>query len=235
MSQVFLLVFGALALLGFGAGVGYWFGSGGRQRGRAEELQQELEDYRAQVGEHFAKTAEHFQTIGREYRSLYEHMASGAEALCDRRDAEARLSFLPTPLPGSDREGPAAVDDRDAISDTGEAMVDAENERVEASTDAEGDARKVDAEVAEAASLDDDGTTPESRARASGGESAPHESDDEHPVEPDAEMAVEADAETRVGSDTEKGSADDDGGAAGESPEVLVEESSETDADRTYH
>jgi uncharacterized membrane-anchored protein YhcB (DUF1043 family) len=97
MSETALIVLGAIGLLAAGTGLGYWLAQL-RARGesaRANEVRQEFEDYRREVTQHFGQTAEHFRAIGREYRDLYEHMASGADSLCDRGAADLKLSFAP--------------------------------------------------------------------------------------------------------------------------------------------
>lgn len=97
MSETTLIVLGAVGFLAIGAGLGYWLAQL-RTRGetaRADEVRQEFEEYQRKVTQHFGQTAEHFRAIGREYRDLYEHMASGADSLCDRNAAEVKLSFAP--------------------------------------------------------------------------------------------------------------------------------------------
>lgn len=146
MGQILFAVLGAVVFFAAGAGLGYWYAIGGRKRKRAEEIQQEFDAYRDRVGNHFAQTAEHFRTIGREYRALYDHMASGADALCDPQAVDGRLSFMPAPPSDETR----AADSADKASDP-----------VSASA------------AAEAAG--DDESTPDQRARGLGGESAPAE------------------------------------------------------------
>jgi uncharacterized membrane-anchored protein YhcB (DUF1043 family) len=97
MSETVLIVLGAIGLLAAGTGLGYWLATL-RTRGesaRADEVRQEFEAYRRNVTQHFGQTAEHFRAIGREYRNLYEHMASGADSLCDRESVDVKLSFAP--------------------------------------------------------------------------------------------------------------------------------------------
>ena len=127
MSETAFIVLGAIGLLGAGAGLGYWLAQL-RSRGesaRADEVRQEFEDYRREVTQHFGQTAEHFRAIGREYRDLYEHMASGAGSLCDRDAADLKLSFAPKAILESiaeeRQESPAprdfAPDERPAAND----------------------------------------------------------------------------------------------------------------------
>jgi uncharacterized membrane-anchored protein YhcB (DUF1043 family) len=97
MSETILIVLGAIGLLAAGGGLGFWLAQL-RLRGeshKADEVQQQFDDYRREVTQHFGQTAEHFKAIGREYRELYEHMASGADSLCDREAADMKLSFAP--------------------------------------------------------------------------------------------------------------------------------------------
>lgn len=97
MSETILIVLGAIGFLAAGTGLGYWLAHL-RARGesaKASEVQQQFDDYRQEVSQHFGRTAEHFRAIGREYRELYEHMASGADSLCDREAVDVKLSFAP--------------------------------------------------------------------------------------------------------------------------------------------
>jgi uncharacterized membrane-anchored protein YhcB (DUF1043 family) len=59
------------------------------RHGRTHQLQLELEqlkenfrDYRDQVTHHFMRTSELVQEMTQSYRSVYEHLASGAQHLC---------------------------------------------------------------------------------------------------------------------------------------------------------
>jgi uncharacterized membrane-anchored protein YhcB (DUF1043 family) len=97
MSETILIVLGGVGLLAAGGALGFWLAHV-RMRGesaRADEVREQFDDYRHEVTQHFGRTAEHFKAIGREYRELYEHMASGADSLCDREAADVKLSFAP--------------------------------------------------------------------------------------------------------------------------------------------
>jgi uncharacterized membrane-anchored protein YhcB (DUF1043 family) len=97
MSETILIVLGAIGLLAAGGGLGFWLAQW-RMRSessKADEVQQQFDDYRREVTQHFGQTAEHFKAIGREYRELYEHMAGGADSLCDRDALDTKLSFEP--------------------------------------------------------------------------------------------------------------------------------------------
>lgn len=97
MSETIWFVLGAIGLLIAGAGLGYWIAQlgVGRQAAKAENVQKSFDEYRREVTEHFGRTAEHFRLIGQQYRELYEHMASGADSLCDRRATDGKLPFEP--------------------------------------------------------------------------------------------------------------------------------------------
>jgi len=142
MSETILIVLGAVGFLAIGTGLGYWLAQL-RTRGetaRADEVRQEFEEYQRKVTQHFGQTAEHFRAIGREYRDLYEHMASGADSLCDRDAAEVKLSFAPKAILESiaeeQPESPAprdfAVDEEAAADTPAEAAPQVAEEAVEA-------------------------------------------------------------------------------------------------------
>jgi uncharacterized membrane-anchored protein YhcB (DUF1043 family) len=80
-----------------GGGAGYWIGRSGvgGSRARVEKAEAELNEYKRSVTEHFDQTATHFQVIGEQYRELYEHMATGAHALCEPGEAGKQLLFAP--------------------------------------------------------------------------------------------------------------------------------------------
>lgn len=96
MTTVGLISIGVL-ILAVGIGLGFLFGHTLRKRelAKVSDVQDELNQYRRDVSEHFNQTAVHFQSIGRQYRDLYEHMATGAGALCDASVAGRELPFSP--------------------------------------------------------------------------------------------------------------------------------------------
>ena len=105
MSAFVLIGAGVLLLLA-GVGLGFWLGTIGRKQEaeKVSDLQKELDDYRRNVTTHFNVTAEKFQKIGVEYRKLYEHMASGAAALCHSEPSEGRLEFPTVELLAGDEQ-----------------------------------------------------------------------------------------------------------------------------------
>lgn len=224
MAQVLIMIVGGLLLLAAGAGLGYWFALVGRQRGRADVLQQELDDYRDEVNRHFATTADHFQTIGREYRALYQHMASGAESLCDPQRIDGRLPFGPQLIDPeihsethgethgdgdvrSDRDvDTVAVQSGDPPAVVESVAADDADETPDDVLVAEDRGEKPVVEAPEDAAEDGefDDTTPDQRARAA--ESSYDEDDeaarDEKPGSPTADAGAEVIAEESDPSDS---------------------------------
>lgn len=108
-----LLVSTAVVILLVGGGIGFWIGRSGigGSKARVDKAEAELEEYKRNVSQHFGQTAAHFQAIGKQYRELYDHMANGAEALCEPDDAGAKLLFAP----GADA---ASTDLKEQAADT---------------------------------------------------------------------------------------------------------------------
>lgn len=153
MSEMVLVVLGAIGLLAAGTGLGYWLAQL-RTRGesaRADEVRQEFEDYRREVTRHFGQTAEHFRAIGREYRDLYEHMASGADSLCDREAVDLKLSFAPKAILESiadeQREPPAPRDFATDEQPAGDEPVDDEPPAAEDAADTSRKETKAESET----------------------------------------------------------------------------------------
>jgi uncharacterized membrane-anchored protein YhcB (DUF1043 family) len=90
---VLLLITGAVCAL-----AGYTFAQARqRQAGggkSAEELKSELAEYRDDVSEHFQTTATLLHEMTEQYRSVYEHMAAGAQTLCDPERSTSQLEHL---------------------------------------------------------------------------------------------------------------------------------------------
>ncbi|MFQ5643593.1 MAG: YhcB family protein [Thiogranum sp.] len=122
-----------------GAGLTYLMAGSNRRRAielqeKLDQLQQELDDYRDQVGQHFRKTSELVQAMTDSYRNVYEHLARGSEVLCQDPVSTPRLD-LPqqTRLDSAPGADTAASDN--AVS---EAFSDAETDSIddELNTDA---------------------------------------------------------------------------------------------------
>jgi len=83
----------AVALLSLGLGIACGWALGMRRKSKRDviiDLETRLEraiesraDYEAEVAEHFARTAELLNRMTQDYREVYNHLASGAENLCD--------------------------------------------------------------------------------------------------------------------------------------------------------
>ena len=82
-----------------------------------QENNKEHQEYKDHVSEHFSESADMFGDITEKYRSLYEHMSSGAYKLCDRRSIPRELATSHVNI--------LAVESPDVspkLTDTGEAM-----------------------------------------------------------------------------------------------------------------
>ena len=59
-----------------------------------EQSREELSNYRSQVTSHFQETAHRVNALTENYRNVYEHLARGAQDLCDKSDAPELMSEL---------------------------------------------------------------------------------------------------------------------------------------------
>jgi uncharacterized membrane-anchored protein YhcB (DUF1043 family) len=59
-----------------------------------EQSREELSNYRSQVTSHFRETAHRVNALTENYRNVYEHLARGAQDLCDKSDAPELMSEL---------------------------------------------------------------------------------------------------------------------------------------------
>ena len=170
------------------------FGRGGSASDakHAQAVQDEFDAYRRNVTEHFGETAEHFRNIGRQYRELYDHMASGAESLCDNDD-RARLAF-------PSLRAIEVVADRDASDVTTDQAASADPSR---------DAEPADA-AAETAEATDD-TAAQSRETAADDVGEPDDVDDARHAKAEA---GDAEDDTSAGSETKDEAAESDDAAA---------------------
>jgi uncharacterized membrane-anchored protein YhcB (DUF1043 family) len=92
-----------------------------RDAARARQLEEELRSaeaehsrYRAQVSEHFGETSRRLRDLTLQYKSVYEHLADGARALCPEGAVEIAPS-LAEALPesvgaASERDDEAQLD-----------------------------------------------------------------------------------------------------------------------------
>lgn len=107
--------------IAFGVGIGYvFFGSNKRTRelrAEMEALQKQFDDYRNQVGKHFLRTSELVQKMTDSYRDVYEHLASGSQALCQDPVSTPRLNIPGTPKLDEKREPDTRRSTTDEYSD----------------------------------------------------------------------------------------------------------------------
>lgn len=61
-------------------------------------LEQQFDGYRQQVTQHFRTTSELVQKMTDSYREVYEHLASGSQALCQTRLGNPTLDFTRQPV-----------------------------------------------------------------------------------------------------------------------------------------
>jgi uncharacterized membrane-anchored protein YhcB (DUF1043 family) len=97
-----------IGLIGFALGLVFGAGAGTLLRGnrkRVHELEEELagleqqfDDYRQQVTGHFRTTSELVQKMTDSYRDVYEHLASGSQALCQTKLGNPSLDFTQQPV-----------------------------------------------------------------------------------------------------------------------------------------
>ena len=87
------------------------------------ELREKFSDYRDQVTQHFMRTSELVQEMTQSYRAVYEHLATGAQELCE---GEVEAPSLDTPKkdllvenahPDDDGYGDELLGDTPRISD----------------------------------------------------------------------------------------------------------------------
>ena len=64
----------------------------GKLEGQLEDLQNEFREYQDRVGDHFTTTAHLINKLTDTYKDVHEHMANGADVLCEDEDVRNRLS-----------------------------------------------------------------------------------------------------------------------------------------------
>ncbi len=107
-------IIGAVALA-VGGLIGYLLGRSGSDAGQRkalsnqlDEAQAELATYKQDVTEHFEKTAELVNQLTNTYKDVHQHLASGAQSLCEgdtaslalKESMQAKLTAAPeAPIP----------------------------------------------------------------------------------------------------------------------------------------
>jgi len=98
---------------------------GGAEQERDAALDQ-LADYQGQVVDHFSQTSELLKEMTLHYRTIYQHLAQGAEALCPegslRIESQAPMDALGTGVAGEDGEAAATRFDLELDEDDGASM-----------------------------------------------------------------------------------------------------------------
>lgn len=99
MNQPVLLAAGGVLLLILGVALGYLVAAirHSKTQARTDAVKAEYDAYRENVTGHFRETAVQFQALGEQYRSLYRHMADGAQALCETPATADAIGFSPFP------------------------------------------------------------------------------------------------------------------------------------------
>jgi len=123
MWAIGLIVFA----VGIACGAGLVLALSGSGRRAAElqdkldRLQQEFAAYRDQVEQHFRKTSELVQTMTESYRNVYEHLATGSQALCQDPVSTPQLDIPQNAMldteSDSNEDGEPTDTDNDMFSD----------------------------------------------------------------------------------------------------------------------
>lgn len=97
MEENSLWIIGLVALA-VGGVIGYLLGRSGSDAGQRQALssqldaaKEELNSYKQDVTEHFEKTAELVNQLTHTYKDVHQHLASGAQSLCDSDTASLAL------------------------------------------------------------------------------------------------------------------------------------------------
>lgn len=64
----------------------------GKLQGQLDEMHHEFNDYQSKVSDHFSTTSHLINKLTDSYRNVHEHMASGAENLCEDESVKNLLS-----------------------------------------------------------------------------------------------------------------------------------------------
>jgi len=101
MSVMGIVLLG-IGLFFAGAALGFLLGKRGKtaEHAKLQAVETEFDDYRREVSAHFGETASRFQSIGKQYKELYDHLATGSLALCDKQAMQEGIEFAPTVMAG---------------------------------------------------------------------------------------------------------------------------------------
>src|SRR5262245_16919474 len=141
---VLWVVIGAVVMFGAGLLIGLRLGrtrqdhttrrEAAELKAALEQHQEKLRQYQAHVTHHFTQTADLIQTLTADYRAVYEHLAIGAQLLCNGQvkalnpealrehllpspsDEEARVATLaPQPAPSLTAGQPSLTEENHAL------------------------------------------------------------------------------------------------------------------------
>jgi uncharacterized membrane-anchored protein YhcB (DUF1043 family) len=102
-SNIWIIGVVALAIGGL---IGFLIGRSdgdSNEKEKLEDVKQELESYKTQVAGHFEETADLVNKMTESYRGVYQHLATGAQALCDADTARSIESSM-TPQLNAQKE-----------------------------------------------------------------------------------------------------------------------------------
>jgi uncharacterized membrane-anchored protein YhcB (DUF1043 family) len=102
--------------------IGYFVNTGSDDNNRLEkeleESRKELKNYRTEVSGHFQATANKVNALTENYRDVYEHLARGAQSLCDKGSAPVLMNELNrNPMLGSETVESTEVDHETASAE----------------------------------------------------------------------------------------------------------------------
>lgn len=114
MDNIWLI---SIAALVAGAVIGFLMGrsGGGAQRQaelavQLEQKQKELDDYKEEVSQHFEKTASLVNNLTSSYKDVHEHLATGAQGLCQAGNIDLALEPSLTPKLESEEQAATETD-----------------------------------------------------------------------------------------------------------------------------
>lgn len=96
MEESNIWIIGVVALA-IGGLIGFLMGrsgGGSNEQEKLDDVKQELENYKTQVAGHFEETADLVNKMTESYRGVYQHLATGAQALCDADTARSIESSM---------------------------------------------------------------------------------------------------------------------------------------------
>lgn len=123
--------------------IGYFVNTGRDDNSRLEkeleESREELKNYRTEVSGHFQETANKVNALTENYRDVYEHLARGAQSLCDKSSVPVLMNELNrNPMLGSETVETTEVDHETVAAEAGtdtDSGLDSEPEKTDETPD----------------------------------------------------------------------------------------------------